>query len=187
MDVSDLEARLNRILLGYELEDAPEDPHPPPRTYQDDDLERRLQILIRDNEADRRERAARRIQSRVRTRRERSRRERSRRELEERSRREALDEIDSMYPPMTSDPPVRRGRIETGPLIPARRYTMPGTIPYELQGLPGDVSSRINDYLPSHRRDPRRDRAARRIQSRVRTRRQRKKYLNDLYKEMWGN
>ena len=69
--VGDLEARLNRILLGYELEDAPEDPHPPPRTHQDQDLQRRLQILIRDNEADRRERAARRIQSRVRTRRQR--------------------------------------------------------------------------------------------------------------------
>ena len=66
-----------------------------------------------------------------------------------------------------------------------RPYALPGTIPYELQGLPGDVSSRINDFLPSHRRDPRRDRAARRIQSRVRTRRQRKKYLHDLYETLW--
>jgi len=113
------------------------------------------------------------------------RREEERVDREGRSRRHAIREIDSMYPPMTSEPPMRRGRIETGPLMPGRRYTMPGTIPYELQRLPLELSSRINDHLPSHRRDPRRDRAARRIQSRVRTRRQRKKYLRDLYETMW--
>ena len=163
--VGDLEARLNRLLLANELDDAPEDPFPPPRTQVDNDLERRLQLLMQDNEADRRER--------------------SRRELEERSRREARRVIHSMYPPMTSEPPVRQGRIETGPLISGRRYTMPGTIPYELQRLPLELSSRIRDHLPSHRRDPRRDRAARRIQSRVRTRRQRRNDLQDLYDTMW--
>ena len=171
--VGDLEARLNRLLLANELDDAPEDPFPPPRTQVDNDLERRLQLLMQDNEADRREPPRRETE------------ERSQRELEERSRREALDEINRMYPPMTSDRPITRGRIKTGSLMPGRRYAMPGTIPYELQGLPGDVSSRINDFLPSHRRDPRRDRAARRIQSRVRTRRQRRQRRKNLYNTMW--
>ena len=177
MDVSDLQARMDRLLVGDVIDDVPEEPSgnfammpPPSPVHQADDLEERLAYIILLNELD-----------------EADRRERSRRELEERSRREALDEMNTMYPPMTAERPMTRGRIRTGRLMPGRRYAMPGTIPYELQGLPGDVSSRINDYLPSHRRDPRRDRAARRIQSRVRTRRQRKKYLNDLYKEMWGN
>ena len=178
MDVNDLQARMDRLLAGDVIDDVPDEPsgnyvRMPQPVHQPDDLEERLAYIMLLNElddADRREE------------------ERVERELdiERRSRRQAIREIDSMYPPMTSEPPVRRGRIETGPLMPGRRYTMPGTIPYELQGLPGDVSSRINDFLPSHRRDPRRDRAARRIQSRVRTRRQRKKYLRDLYNTMWN-
>ena len=178
MDVNDLQARMDRLLAGDVIDDVPDEPsgnyammHTPP-VHQPDDLEERLAYIMLLNElddADRREE------------------ERVERELdiERRSRRQAIREIDSMYPPMTSEPPVRRERIETGSLIPGRRYTMPGTIPYELQRLPGDISSRINDRLPSHRRDPRRDRAARRIQSRVRTRIQRKKYLQDLYDTMW--
>ena len=177
MDVNDLQARMDRLLAGDVIDDVPDEPsgnyvRMPQPVHQPDDLEERLAYIMLLNElddADRREE------------------ERVERELdiERRSRRQAIREIDSMYPPMTSEPSIRRGRIETGPLMPGRRYTMPGTIPYELQGLPGDVSSRINDFLPSHRRDPRRDRAARRIQSRVRTRRQRKKYLQDLYDTMW--
>ena len=178
MDVNDLQARMDRLLAGDVIDDVPDEPsgnyvRMPQPVHQPDDLEERLAYIMLLNElddADRREE------------------ERVERELdiERRSRRQAIREIDSMYPPMTSEPPVRRGRIETGPLMPGRRYAMPGTIPYELQELPGDVSSRINDRLPSHRRDPRRDRAARRIQSRVRTRRQRKKYLRDLYNTMWN-
>ena len=170
MDVDDLQARMDRILQvrGDELDDAPEDPFPHPRHDEDDDLEERLAYIMLLNELD-----------------DADRREEERLEREERSRRQAIREIDSMYPPMTAEPPVRRGRIETGPLIQGRRYTMPGTIPYELQRLPLELSSRISDHIPSHRRDPRRDRAATRIQSRVRTRRQRKKYLRDLYETMW--
>ena len=177
MDVNDLQARMDRLLAGDVIDDVPDEPsgnyvRMPQPVHQPDDLEERLAYIMLLNElddADRREE------------------ERVERELdiERRSRRQAIREIDSMYPPMTSEPPVRRGRIETGPLMPGRRYTMPGTIPYELQKLPLELSSRINDRLPTHRRDPRRDRAARRIQSRVRTRRQRKKYLRDLYDTMW--
>ena len=175
MDVNDLQARMDRLLAGDVIDDVPDEPsgnyvRMPQPVHQPDDLEERLAYIMLLNQlddADRREE------------------ERVERELEERSRSEAIREINSMYPPMTAEPPVRRGRIETGSLIPGRRYTMPGTIPYELQRLPLELSSRINDRLPSHRRDPRRDRAARHIQSRVRTRRQRKKYLQDLYNTMW--
>ena len=175
MDVNDLQARMDRLLVGDVIDDVPDEPSGnfammPPPVHQPDDLEERLAYIMLLNElddADRREE------------------ERVERELEERSRRDAIREIDSMYPPMTSKPPIRRGRIETGSLMPGRRYAMPETIPYELQRLPLELSSRINDRLPSHRRDPRRDRAARRIQSSVRTRRQRKRDLQDLYDTMW--
>ena len=174
MDVNDLQARMDRLLVGDVIDDVPDEPSGNyammPPVHQPDDLENRLAHIMLLNElddADRREE------------------ERVDRELEGRSRRHAIREIDSMYPPMTAEPPIRRGRIETGSLIPGRRYAMPETIPYELQRLPLELSSRINDHLPSHRRDPRRNRAARRIQSRVRTRRQRKKYLRDLYETLW--
>lgn len=170
MDVSDLQSRMDRILLGDELDDAPEDPFPHQRQDEDYDLEERLAYIMLLNQlddADRREE------------------ERIERELEERSRRDAIREMNTMYPPMTSEPPMRRGRIETGSLMPARRYTMQGTIPYELQRLPLELSSRINDNLPSHRRDPRRDRAARHIQNKTRTRRQRRRYLRDLEDRMY--
>ena len=161
MDINDLQSRLDRIIQnrGDELDDAPDELLPQP-VPQSDDLRERLAYIMLLNQLDDADR---------------SEKERVERKLEERSRREAIDEINSMYPPMTSEPPVRRGRIETGPLIPGRRYAMPGTIPYALQGLPGDVSSRINAILPSYRRDPHRDHAATRIQSRIRTRRQRRK------------
>jgi len=170
MDVSDLQSRMDRIIQvrGDELDDAPEDPFPPQRQDEDDDLDKRLAYIMLLNELDDAD----------------AQREEEQRELEGRSRRDAIREIHSRYPPMTSEPPVRR-RIETGPLMPGRRHAMPGTIPYELQRLPLELSSRISGHLPSHRRDPRRDRAATRIQSRVRTRRQRKKYLKDLYDTMW--
>jgi len=171
MDVSDLQARLNGIIQvrGDELDDAPDEPDLPRPVRQPDDLDERLAYIMLLNQLDDAD----------------TQREEEQRELEGRSRRQAIREIDSMYPPMTSEPPVRRGRIETGSLIPGRRHAMPGTIPYELQRLPLELSSRISGHLPSHRRDPRRDRAARHIQSRVRTRRQRKKYLKDLYDTMW--
>ena len=166
MDVSDLQSRMDRILLGDELNDVPDEPYLPPPVHQPDDLEERLAYIILLNQLD-----------------DADRREEER--LQERSRRDAIREINSMYPPMTSEPPMRRGRIETGSLMPARRYTMQGTIPYELQRLPIELSSRINDNIPSHRRDPRRDRAARRIQNKIRTRRQRRRYLRDLEDRMY--
>lgn len=166
MDVSDLQSRMDRILLGDELNDVPDEPYLPPPVHQPDDLEERLAYIMLLNQLDD---ADRREEERV----------------EERSRRDAIREINSMYPPMTSEPPMRRGRIETGSLMPARRYTMQGTIPYELQRLPIELSSRIRDHLPSHRRDPRRDRAARRIQNKIRTRRQRRRYLRDLEDRMY--
>ena len=174
MDVDDLQARMDRLLAGDVIDDVPDEPsgnftmRPP--VHQPDDLEERLAYIMLLNElddADRREE------------------ERVDRELEERSRRDAIREMNTMYPPMTSEPPMRRGRIETGSLMPGRRYAMPETIPYELQRLPLELSSRINDNLPSHRRDPRRDRAARRIQNKTRTRRQRKRYLRDLEDRMY--
>ena len=117
MDVNDLQARMDRLLAGDVIDDVPDEPsgnyvRMPQPVHQPDDLEERLAYIILLNElddADRREE------------------ERVERELdiERRSRRQAIREIDSMYPPMTSEPPVRRGRIETGPLMPGRRYAMP--------------------------------------------------------------
>jgi hypothetical protein len=191
--MDDLEERFNQLQQRRDLEDAPDEPYM--RVVpQDDELTRRYnQLLVQqyydtlnreldriDNENNIRERTAKHLQKTFRKRRT-KRRERERLES---SRRDAIRELEELYPPMTSTQPTR-SRIETGSLMPGRRSMMPNTIPHELHTMPTDIMTLLEDSV----RNIHRSNAARRIQANTRMRQQRRRYndypLGDMYEDLW--
>lgn len=191
--MDDLEERFNQLQQRRDLEDAPDEPYMMV-VPQDDDLTRRYnELLVHqyydtlnreldriDNENNIRERTAKHLQKTFRKRRT-KRRERERLES---SRRDAIRELEELYPPMTSNRPTR-SRIETGSLMPGRRSMMPNTVPHELHAMPTDIMTLLEDSV----RNIHRSNAARRIQANTRMRQQRRRYndypLGDMYEDLW--